>query len=199
MGKVVAEFAMSLDGFIADANDGVQDLYRWLMSPNGDTPITLDGREFKTSSVSAAHYRDLLDSVGALVTGRRDFDVSRAWGGRSPFGVPTFIVTHTIPQAWAKPDAPFTFVPEGVEHAVELGKQAAGEKILLISGSKIAQQGIKAGLVDEIRIDLVPILLGTGIRLFDNVGSESIELDCFSAIQAPGVTHLKFRIVKSSH
>jgi len=196
MRKVAVEFAMSLDGFIADAYDGVHDLYHWLMGGVGDTPITLDGRVFMTSAVSAAHYRALLDSVGAFVTGRRDFDVSHAWGGKNPMNVPTFIVTHTVPQEWVKEGSPFTFVTEGVEKAIEQGKQAAGEKVLLVSGSKIVQQALRAGLVDEIYIDLVPILLGTGIRLFEHLGPQPIELECFSAVAAPTVTHLKFRIVK---
>jgi dihydrofolate reductase len=196
MRKVAAEFAMSLDGFIADANDGVDALYHWLMGGGGDTPILLNGHEFMTAAVSAAHYRGLLDSLGAFVTGRRDFDLSHAWGGKNPMKVPTFIVTHTVPQNWAGPDSPFTFVTEGVEKAIEQAVQVAGEKALLVSGSKIVQQAIRAGLIDEIYIDLVPILLGTGIRLFEHLGPQPIELECFSVAAAPTVTHLKFRIVK---
>jgi dihydrofolate reductase len=194
LGKVIAGFAMSLDGFIADPADGVHRLFGWLA--NGDTPLPVMGRVFMTSATSAAHYRELLDMAGAHVTGRGDFDASNAWGGKHPLNVPAFIVTHNVPQEWEVEPPPFTFVTDGVESAVEQAKQAAGDKNVLIGGSKIAQQCLKAGLIDEIHIDLVPVLLGAGIRLFDNLGIEPIELESTKVIDAPGVTHLKFRVVK---
>jgi dihydrofolate reductase len=133
---------------------------------------------------------------GAIVTGRRDFDVSKAWGGTSPLGVPIFIVTHTPPQEWTKDGSPFTFVTEGVERALEQAKQAAGDKNVSVGGTKIVQQCLKAGLIDEIRIDLVPLLLGAGIRLFDNPGSEPIALESLAVIEGTGVTHLRYRVIK---
>ncbi len=194
MGKIVAAFAMSLDGFIADVEDGVQHLFRWLA--NGDTELAVMGRVFMTSPASAEHYRQLMQMTGAHVTGRRDFDVSRAWGGKNPLGVPSFIVTHSVPQEWAGEDAPFTFVTDGVESAVEKARKAAGAKNVLISGSTIAQQCITAGLLDEIHIDLVPVLLGTGIRLFDHLGTKPIELESTRVVEARDVTHLRYRVVK---
>src|SRR5688572_266239 len=122
MGKVVAVFAMSLDGFIADAEDGVWTLFAWLSG--GDTPLEMGGRTFMTSAASAAHYRHILDTSGAEVTGRRDFDVSKGWGGKHPMNIPAFIVTHSVPPEWA--DAPFTFVTDGVASAVVQAKRAAG-------------------------------------------------------------------------
>jgi dihydrofolate reductase len=195
MGKVTAEFAMSLDGFIADSKDDVSRLFAWFS--NGDTPIPgAGGRMFMTSSVSARNYLEALQSTGALVTGRRDFDVSDAWGGTSPMNVPTFIITHAAPQEWLKNGSPFTFVTDGIESAIKKAKQAAGKKNVAVSGSTITQQCLKAGLLDEIGVDLVPILLGDGIRLFDNLGTKPIELESTQAVEAPGVTHLKYRVVK---
>jgi len=196
MGKVSAVFAMSLDGYIADAQDGVWPLFGWLTS--GDTPLEVPGvgRPFRTSPASAAHYRELLETFGAEVTGRRDFDVSRAWGGKHPMGVPAFIVTHSPPQEWVYDGSPFTFVTDGVASAVEQARQAAGSKNVIVNGSQIAQQCLRAGLLDEIQIELVPILLGAGVRLFDRLGTQPIELETTSVIDAPGVTHLKFRVVK---
>lgn len=195
MGKVIAGFAMSLDGFIADSEDGVGLLYRWFT--HGDTPFPAMGRVFMTSAVSAEHYQELLAATGAHVTGRRDFDISRAWGGKHPLGVPVFIVTHTIPQEWATEESPFAFVTEGVASAIEKAKKAAGEKNILVGGSQIVQQSIRAGLLDEIHIDLVPILLGTGIRLFDHLGIDPIALEKIKVLDAPGVIHLRYRFVES--
>jgi dihydrofolate reductase len=134
--------------------------------------------------------------LGAIVTGWRDFDVSQAWGGNAPLGVPIFIVTHTVPQEWAGKDSPFTFVTDGVQSALQKARQMAGDKNVSVGGTKIVQQCLNAGLLDEIQIDLVPILLGEGIRLFDHLGSEPIELESTGVTEGAGVTHLRFRVIK---
>lgn len=102
------------------------------------------------------------------------------WGGKPPGGAGAshFVVTHTVPQEWVNEGLPFIFVTDGVENAVEKAKQAAGDKNVDITGASIAQQCLKVGLLDEIQIDLVPILLGGGVRLFGNLGTEPIELEC---------------------
>jgi dihydrofolate reductase len=196
MGKVIAQFTMSLDGFIAEPNDDVGRLFQWYYRGDTDFPVAGANRVFKVSRASAELMQEQWAKIGAIVTGRRDFDVSKAWGGTSPLGVPIFIVTHQVPQEWVKEGSPFRFVTDGVESAVEQAKRAAGDKIVGISGSKITQQGLKAGLVDEIQIDLAHMLLGSGIRLFDNLGPEPIELESTRVIEGAGVTHLMFRVVK---
>ena len=196
MSKTTAQFSMSLDGFIAGPNDEVDRLMRWYFGGDTDFQTAESGMAFKMSRASADLLRREWDMLGALVTGRRDFDVSRAWGGSSPLGVPIFIVTHTPPQEWVGKDAPFTFVTEGVESAIEQAKQAAGEKNIWVSGSKIVGQCLNAGLLDEIQIDLVPILLGAGIRLFDYLETGPIQLENTGVIDGTGVTHLRFRVVK---
>jgi dihydrofolate reductase len=196
MGKVIAEFTMSLDGFIAGPNDDIRPLFGWYSS--GDTEFAAPGStmKFKVSRASAELLREAWGKIGAIVTGRRDFDVSEAWGGTSLLGVPMFIVTHHPPQEWIKAGSPFTFVADGVERAVELAQQAAGDKVVGIGGTTIVQQCLKTGLLDEIHIHLAPMLLGAGIRLFDHLGAEPIGLEIAKVIETPSVTHLQYRVVK---
>jgi dihydrofolate reductase len=196
MVKTIIAQTMSLDGFIAAPDDDVWPLFGWYTAGDTELPIVGVPRSFKVSRASATLIRKEWDSIGAIVTGRRDFDVSEAWGGVPPLGVPIFIVTHHPPAEWSKPDSPFTFVTNGVESAVAQAKQAANGRNVTISGSKIAQQCLLAGLVDEIAIELAPILLGAGIRLFDNLDSRRIELAYTDVVEGTGVTHLRFRVVK---
>ena len=205
MGKVATGLSMSLDGFIAGPNDGPERplgdggerLFSWYSS--GDTDYSLPGTEmvFKVSPQSAELLRETHRKMGAFVTGRRTFDITRwnGWGGRPPLGVPTFVVTHTVPQEWVYEGAPFTFVTDGVESAVEQAQAVAGEKIVAVGAASIAQQCIRAGLLDEIHIDLAPVLLGDGVRLFDNLGGQ-VELERTEVVKAPDVTHMTFRDIR---
>ena len=204
MGKVSVGLSMSLDGFIAGPNDGPgsplgeggERLFAWYSS--GDTEYRLPGTEmvFMVSPQSAELLQEAHSTMGAFVSGRRTFDITNGWGGRPPLGVPTFVVTHTVPQEWVYEGSPFTFVTDGVESAVEQAKALAGDKDIAVGAASIAQQCIKAGLLDEIHIDLVPVLLRNGIRLFEQLDTEPIELESTRVIEAPGVTHLTFRVVK---
>jgi dihydrofolate reductase len=206
MGKVAVGLTMSLDGFIAGPNDGPGQplgeggmrLFDWYSS--GDTDYEMPGTEmvFRVSQQSAELLREAHTKMGAFVTGRRTFDITNGWGGSPPLGVPTFVVTHTIPQDWVYKGSPFTFVTDGVESAVEKAREVAGDKTVAVGAASIAQQCIRAGLLDEIHVDLVPVLLGNGVRLFDHLGTEPIELESTSVIEAPGVTHLTFRVVKEN-
>jgi dihydrofolate reductase len=206
MGKVAVGLTMSLDGFIAGPNDGPGQplgeggmrLFDWYSS--GDTDYEMPGTEmvFRVSQQSAELLREAHTKMGAFVTGRRTFDITNGWGGSPPLGVPTFVVTHTIPQDWVYEGSPFTFVTDGVESAVEKAREVAGDKTVAVGAASIAQQCIRAGLLDEIHVDLVPVLLGNGVRLFDHLGTEPIELESTSVIEAPGVTHLTFRVVKEN-
>ena len=117
-------------------------------------------------------------------------------GWQSPLGVLIFVATHAVPQEWVYEGSPFTFVTDGAENAVEQAKAVAGEKDVAVGAASIAQQCIRAGLLDEIHIDLVPVLLGGGVRFFDNLGTEPIELESTRVIEGAGVTHLTFRVVR---
>lgn len=195
MGNIIAGFTMSLDGFIADANDEVGRIMRWYSSGDTEVPVAGGAMVFKVSAASAAVLRERFDSIGAIVTGRRDFDVSKAWGGQSPLPAPIFIVTHHSPQAWTHAGSPFTFVTEGVERAIELARQAADDKHIAVGSSTTTQQCLQLGLLDQIEIDLVPILLGTGVRLFEHLGRQ-IELEQTDVVVAKDVTHLRYNVVK---
>jgi dihydrofolate reductase len=134
--------------------------------------------------------------MGALVVGRRHFDHAGAWGGRHPMDVPVFVVTHAVPREWTHEGSPFTFVTDGVERAVEQAKAVAGSKDVGVGGANVAQQCIEAGLIDEVGIDLVPVLLGEGVSFFGRLRTGPIELERTMVVEAPGVTHLRFRVVK---
>jgi dihydrofolate reductase len=200
MGKVGTGFSMSLDGFIAGPGDDVQHVFKWYGS--GDTEFRFPGAAGMTVKVSAASARmlqELVDSAGALVTGRRQFDNTNGWGGSHPANVPVFVVTHREPPPdWLRehPDAPFTFVHEGVEAAIERAQKVAGGKLVIVDGANVVQQAIRAGLIDEIGIELVPVLLGSGVRYFDNLGDTPIQLEQISTVEGNGVTHLRFRVLK---
>jgi dihydrofolate reductase len=195
---------MSLDGYIAGPNDGPENslgdggeqLFKWYSSGDADFKWPSDTMTSRVSAASAAHLREMIPTIGALVTGRRTFDIAHAWGGRHPLDVPVVVMTHAIPPEWAGKDSIFTFVSDGVESAVARAQKIAGNKNVAVGAASITQQCLKAGLLDEIHIDLVPVLLGGGVRLFDHLGIEPIELECLRVIQAPGVTHLAFRVVK---
>jgi dihydrofolate reductase len=124
------------------------------------------------------------------------FDVAGAWGGKHPMGVPVVVVTHTVPQEWVYEGSPFTFVTDGVKSAIEKAKKIAGEKNIGVGGANITRQCLKLGLLDQIQIDLVPVLLGQGVRLFEYLGIEPIELERTGVIESPGVIHLSFRVIK---
>lgn len=129
--------------------------------------------------------------IGALVAGRKLFDLTGGWGAN----IPRTYQCHRAPPEWVKEGWPVTFVTDGVESAIEQAKAIAGDKHVVVASTTIVQQCLKAGLLEEIHIDLVPILLGVGIRLFDHLDSP-IELESTKVIESTGVTHLTFRIVK---
>ena len=203
MGKVGMGLTMSLDGFIAGPNDGPEHplgeggmrLFDWFSA--GDTEYGLPGTEmtFMVSSQSAAMLAEAHGRMGAFVTGRRTFDITNGWGGNPPLGVPAFVVTHSVPQEWVYEGSPFTFVTDGVESAVEQAKVVAGDKMVAVGAASIVQQCLKAGLLDEIHVDLVPVLLGDGVRLFDHLGGP-VELERTQVIEGVGVTHMTFRVVR---
>jgi len=179
-------------------------LFDWYF--DGDTPIRhyqeaasrgVSVPPFKLSSSSAEVFEELIEGGGAVVTGRRTYDIAGAWGGNGPLpGLPLFVLTHNIPEHVPHGESRYTFVTDGVESAIEHAKAAAGDKYVSVMGASVPQQCLRAGLLDEIQIHLVPVLLGAGVRLFEHLGSESIELETIRVVDSPGVTHLRFRVVK---
>jgi dihydrofolate reductase len=203
MGKVVFNMTMSLDGFVAGPNDNPENglgdggdrLFNWYFSGDTEVKISEGTPVLKVSSQSAEILRESFETYGAGVWGRKTFDIAHAWGGHPP-GTPCFIVTHNVPQEWVKEGSPFVFVTDGVESAVRQAKAAARNKNVVICTASILQQCLNAGLLDEIHIDVAPTLLGNGVRLFDHLSIKPTDLEIIRVVQAPGVIHLSFRLIK---
>ena len=204
MGKVRTGLSVSLDGFISGPNDGPEApmgvggerLLAWYSA--GDTEYRLPGTDmvFMVSGQTAEYLAETRATTGAMVFGRRTFDLTHGWGGGHPLGVPVFVLTHTVPQERVYEGSPFTFVTDGLQSAVEQAKAVAGDKDVGVTGASLVQQCIRAGLLDEIHVDLVPVVLGGGVRLFGDLDTEPIVLESTQVIEGAGVTHLTFRVVK---
>jgi len=194
MTKVVAIMSMSLDGFVADPDDGVAEVFDWYTS--GDVEIRTGGSEpmtFTVSEPSAAHIRGLTSGLGAVLTGRRTFEVAQGWGGNHSWG-PAFVLTHDIPAGWPRPDSTVHFVTDGLESAVLQAKDAAAGKNVGVHGADTIQQLLNAGLLDEISVDIAALLLGSGVRLFDHLAGTPATLGSPTVIQGVGVTHLRYPV-----
>lgn len=196
MGNVVTAFSMSLDGYIAGVNEDFSQLFKWYSI--GDTDFIFDsGMAVKISRASVEVMQEAINDAGAIIMGRRLFDITNGWNGKPPMEVPVFVVTHTPPDVWEREGTvPYTFVTTGVEDAIQMAQRAAGNKNVVISSANIAQQAMKLGLLDGIHFDLVPFILGDGVRLFENVGTSPIEMELARQVEGRGVTHLTYRVVK---
>ena len=186
MGKVVLGMTMSLDGFINDRHGSVAALY-----PDLDA-----WRETELGKES-------IQNTGAVVMGRNSYAMSEDpdwFAGNYEYQVPIFVLTHEPPKTHPKEttDLTFTFVTDGIEYAIKKAKEAAGDKdVNIIGAASTAQQCLKEGLADELHVDIMPVLLGEGLRVFEDIGSEAIQLERIKVMELPGGrTHLRFRITK---
>jgi len=198
MPKLVAIMSMSLDGFVADSNDGVGEVFDWYMN-SGDVEFQTGGSDrmtFKVSAPSAGHLRSLWSELGAVLTGRRTFEVADGWGGNHAWG-PAFVLTHQIPAGWPRPDSTVHFVTDGLASAVRQAKAAAGGKNVGVHGADTIQQLLNAGLLDEIHIDMAAVLVGSGVRLFDHLAGTPAVLGNPTVVQGLGVTHLRYQVRKA--
>lgn len=185
MSNTVLYMSMSLDGFIAGPDDSV------------DNPLGLGGERLH-DWLSAGESAELVDemlSSGAVLAGRRTYDLARGWGG-SHHGAPVFVITHRAPATAPVGESSFTFVTDGVESAVKQAKAAAGDRDVMLHGASVARQCLSAGLLDEIQLHLVPVLLGEGRPLFDQLARQRVELELRAVRQRAGATHLRYRVVK---
>ena len=194
MGTVSMQASMSLDGYIADPSDGVGPLFDWY--GNGDVELTGadPDRVFRVSAASADYLRSAWADIRAGVIGRRLFDLTNGWNGRPPVGEAVFVVTHRPPTDWDFPDAPFSFVTDGVGSAVAQAKAYAGDKDVSVSPGNIGGQAIEAGLVDEVRVDLVPVVFGAGVRYFGDYAGSPLLLEDPRVVQGERVMHLRYRL-----
>src|SRR6187401_634227 len=198
MSKVVAIMSLSLDGFVADPNDGVAEVFDWYFN-SGNVEFRTGGSDpmtFKVSEPSAKHLRSLWSELGAVLTGRRTFDVAQGWGGNHGWG-PAFVLTHNIPAGWPRPNSTVHFVTDGVDSAVKQARAAAGGKNVGVHGAGTIQQLLNAGLLDEIHVDIAAVLLGSGVRLFDHLARTPTVLGNPTVIAGVGVTHVRYPVRKA--
>jgi len=196
MGSVSTGFSMSLDGFIAEPDDSVERLFRWYSLGGADHEVPVGDQTIKMNAEGAEFVMEAAKVVGALVTGRREFDQTHGWGGRHPLDVPIVVVSHRPAPDWVEPGWPITFVHDGIHSAIERAKALAGDKKVAVASASTVQQCLNAGLLDEINIDLVPVLLSHGIPLFANLTTGPLDLECTGVTPGTGVTHLTYRVIK---
>lgn len=179
MSMVLLDMVMSLDGFIAGANNEDGGLHDWYFTPAGNAIGVID---------------ELIQGIGAMILGNQVFGIQPD-GWDTPYKVPHFVLTHTARNPVDRGDMTFHFVTDGIERTLAQAQAAAGDKIICVAGgASTAQQFLQAGLVDEIQIHLVPVLMGGGLRLFEHVRSSKLEQR--RVLESPGVTHLRYRVVK---
>ena len=200
MGIVVVDLTVSLDGFIAGDGDGPDlplgrggaGLFTWMTA--GPESNRMEHR-LAPPDASKVVVDEWMTAAGAIISGRRTFDIADGWRGGHPVDVPIFVVTHEVPThgEWSPR---VSFVTQGVDRALELAQEAAGDLKVSVSGASIAQQLLRGGKVDEIQVSVVPLLLGAGVRLFDHLGPDPIALQQTRVIESDGVTHLRYRVVR---
>lgn len=200
MGIVVVDLTVSLDGFIAGADDGPgqplgkggEALFAWMGA--GPESNRLE-RRLAPPDASMPVVEEWMTGCGAIVSGRRTFDIAGGWKDGHPIDAPIFVVTHEAP-AHGEWSPRVSFVTEGIGRALELAQEAAGDKTVSVSAADVTQQVIRAGALDEIRISVVPFLLGSGVRLFEHLGPDPIRLEQTRVIASEGVTHLRYRVLR---
>jgi dihydrofolate reductase len=205
MAKVRVDMSMSLDGFIAGPNDGPgqglgeggERLHEWLYGL--ESWRERHGRTGGTADADAEVLEEAFANTGAVLMGKRMFDLGEGpWGDDPPFHMPVFVLTHAVREQLPKDGGTtFTFVNDGIESALEQARAAAGDRDTSVAGgANVIQQYLRAGLLDELQIHLVPVLLGDGVRLFDQQAAEQVQVEKVRVIDSPEVTHLKFRVAR---
>jgi dihydrofolate reductase len=193
LGTVFMHNVVSVDGFIADVNDGVGPLHDWYF--DGDTPIIEgpDGGSFKISSASVRYVRPMWQGIGTIVMGRHLFDLVNGWEGRPPTGDHVVVVSHRPKPGGWHPEASYHFVDD-VTAAVEKAKELAGERNVAVNAGDVGGQVFAAGLVDEVAMDVVPVVFGSGKRYFGSVSGQHLLEDPHVVIQGERVLHLSFKV-----
>jgi dihydrofolate reductase len=191
VGHVVMYASVSVDGFIADDNDQPGPLFDWLLS--GDVPLDESGA-LKVSQASYDYVRPYWDQIGVTIAGRRVFDLTNGWDGVPPSGIAhVVVVTHRGRPADWYPEAPFHFVDD-IEAAVARARELAGDRVVEVAAGDVGGQALAAGLVDEVRMDVIPVVLGSGRRYFGSVQAQHLLEDPDVVIQGNRVLHLRYRV-----
>ena len=193
MGKVFTHMTMSLDGFIADPNDQPGELFDWYGAGDVAVPTPNEGISFNVDEASAEMLRELTANTGALVSGRRLFDIADGWGDNHPAGAPVVVVTHRPPEDAAE-RWPRTAFVDGVDAAVAEARRIAGDQDVTIASPTIIRQALDLGLVDEVCVSLVPVLFGEGIPYFAKLDRGHLLLDDPIVIQGRRALHLRYPV-----
>jgi dihydrofolate reductase len=193
MPDVIANLSMSLDGFVAYPDDSVGELFDWYAG--GPVEVTdFGGRTGRLAEPSASYFRDALARVGCFLVGRRLYDHTGGWGGRPPADAPMVVVTHRAP---AEPPpqggVEIEFATDGIDDAVDRAAAKAGDGIVSVAGAALARSVLDAGRLDEIVVNLVPVILGAGVPFFAGAKGP-VRLADPEIVEAPGVTHLRYRV-----
>lgn len=192
MSKVLSHMTMSLDGFIADPQDGIEELFGWYGAGDVSLPTANEDIAFSVDESSAELLRGMLGNTGALVSGRRLFDITDGWGDNHPVGAPVVVVTHRAPEdadRW-----PRTTFTDSVESGIERAKEVAGDKDVTVASADIARQALDLGLLDEVHVSLVPVLLREGIPYFASLTSAPHRFEDPVVIPGARATHLQYAV-----
>jgi len=190
MSTVVMHSVVSVDGFIADSGDQVGPLFDWYF--NGDRPI-VEGGMFKVSPASAEYVRPIWAGIGSAVIGRHLFDLTNGWEGSPPAGDHVVVVSHRLkPEGW-HPEASYYFAGD-VAQAVAKARELAGERTVALTAGDVGGQALALGLVDEVAMDVVPVVFGSGKRYFGPVDAQHLLEDPHVVIQGDRVLHLRYRV-----
>ena len=193
MGKVLTHMTMSLDGYIADPHDQVGELFDWYSGGDVSVASATEDVAFSVDAASAQMLRELNEHVGALVSGRRLFDIANGWNDIHPTGAPVVVVTHRAPADAAEHWPRTTFV-DGVEPALVKAREIAGDKNVIIASPTVIQQALDLGLVDEVAVSLVPVLFGEGISYFNKLRHGHLLLEDPVVVQGRRALHLTYAV-----
>lgn len=198
MGKVVSAASMSLDGFVAHENNDPGRLFDWYEAGDVEVLTASQPASFHLTPTSARYWREWVEQIGCLVVGRLLFDITDGWSGEHPLGVPFVVLTHEAPKDWAHAATRNAhFVTDGIEAAIALAQRIAGDRTVALAAGTVTGQALAAGLVDEVAIDLVPVVLGSGHRYFADIDPAAVRLgDPTTVIASARVTHLVFPVEK---
>jgi dihydrofolate reductase len=192
MTRLVADMSMSLDGYVARPDDHPDHLFDWMFHGDVEVPLGKPGVAFRTSEASAEAIREGVAGIGAILGGRRYFDLAHGWGGEHPVGVPVVVLTHSVPDGWPRDGSSIVFNTDGLAAAVGQAKALAGGKDVAVASPSLVRQCLDAGVLDAVNINLVPIVLGAGLKYFPDgapAGFEDPEV-----IAGRGVLHLRYAV-----
>lgn len=196
MGKTIMYAVVSADGYVARPDGEVGPLFDWF--GNGEVHWDWNGAEMRTAQASKDFIQAVYSDIGAMVVGRFVFDQTNGWGGQAVAGDHVFVVTHEAPKSWEFADtAPFTFVTDGVESAVAQAREVAGDRIVDVAAGEVGGQALRLGLVDQVVMNVVPVVFGEGRPFFGSAAGEVTLANPSLVAQGDRVTHLLYDVPQS--